>query len=164
MSVEPGSDRDGVVSSSPSSVGSTKYDLDGDQKADVSIFRPGPGEWWYLQSSDGLNRAFQFGAGSDVLVPADYTGDGKTDVAFFRPGTGEWFVLRSEDFSFYSFPFGTSGDIPVVGDYDGDGVADPAVFRPSNNTWFNLQSTSGFEAVAFGIANDVPVASSLLPN
>ncbi|HEY0428140.1 MAG TPA: Ig-like domain-containing protein, partial [Pyrinomonadaceae bacterium] len=81
----------------------TPFDFDGDGKTDLSIFRPSAGEWWYLRSSDGQNRAFQFGSSSDKLTPADFTGDGKTDVAFWRPSTGEWFILRSEDNSYYSF-------------------------------------------------------------
>ncbi|NNE67834.1 MAG: hypothetical protein HKN33_14825 [Pyrinomonadaceae bacterium] len=101
--------------------GSTRFDFDGDSKADVSIFRPGPGEWWYKKSSDGGNYAAQFGSGTDTITPADFTGDGKTDIAFFRPSVGEWFVLRSEDESFYSFPFGGTGDIPAPGDFDAMG-------------------------------------------
>ena len=75
------------------------FDFDADGKTDVSIFRPGAGEWWISKSSGG-NFATQFGAGTDKLAPADFTGDGKTDIAFFRPSTGQWFVLRSEDSSF----------------------------------------------------------------
>ena len=63
-------------------------DFDADGKTDLAIFRPAPGEWWYLRSSDGQNRAFQFGASTDKIVPADYTGDGKTDIAFWQPSTG----------------------------------------------------------------------------
>ncbi|MGQ0541960.1 MAG: cytochrome c peroxidase [Blastocatellia bacterium] len=132
-------------------------DFDGDRKTDISIFRPGPGEWWYLRSSDSQNRALQFGAGTDKIVPADYTGDGKTDVANWRPSNGAWLILRSEDFTFYSYPFGANGDMPAPGDYDGDGKADTAVFRPSSATWFILQSSNGavrFEG--FGVNGDIP--------
>ncbi len=138
-------------------VARTPFDLDGDGKTDLAIFRPGPGEWWYSRSSDGGNRAFQFGSGSDNIVPADYTGDGKTDVAFFRPSTGQWFVLRSEDSSFFAFPFGNSTDVPVPADYDGDGKADAAVFRESSLTWFINKSSGGTDIIGFGAAGDKPV-------
>ena len=138
------------------------YDFDGDRRADISIFRPtggsGTSEWWYLRSSDGDNRAFGFGASTDVMVPGDYTGDGKADIAFWRPSTGEWFVLRSEDGSFFAFPFGGAGDIPAPADYDGDGITDAAVFRPSTGTWFVLRSSDqGVSIVSFGSATDRPV-------
>lgn len=133
------------------------FDLDGDQKTDVSIFRPDRGEWWYLRSSTGGNTALQFGSSTDKLVPVDYTGDGITDVAFWRPSTGQWFVLRSEDYSFFAFPFGTNGDIPVPADFDSDGKADAAVFRPSAATWFISRSTGGTQITAFGTSGDRPV-------
>lgn len=131
-------------------------DFDGDRKTDVSIFRTAAGEWWYLRSTDGQNRAFQFGTPTDEIVPADFTGDGKTDVAIWRPASGEWFIMRSEDSSFYSFPFGAAGDIPAAGDFDGDGKADQAVFRPSAATWYILKSTGGTDIRSFGVAGDIP--------
>jgi len=135
----------------------TQFDFDGDSKTDLSIFRPGPGEWWWNKSSNGGNAALQFGMATDVPVPVDFTGDGKTDVAFWRPSTGQWFVLRSEDFSFYAFPFGAAGDVPVPADYDGDGKADAAVFRESTLTWYINKSSGGTDIVGFGAAGDKPV-------
>ena len=135
------------------------FDYDGDGKTDLSIFRPAPGEWWYLRSSDGGNRAFQFGSSADKIVPADYTGDGKTDIAFWKPSTGQWFILRSEDSSFYAFPFGASGDVPVPADYDGDGKADAAVFRESSLTWFINKSSGGTDIIGFGAAGDKPTVA-----
>ena len=132
-------------------------DFDGDNKTDLSIFRPAPGQWWYLRSLDGGNAAVAFGNSSDKLAPADFTGDGKTDIAFWRPSTGEWFVLRSEDSTFFAFPFGTSGDTPVPDDYDGDGKADATVFRPSTLTWFINKSTGGTDIIGFGAVGDKPV-------
>ncbi|MGB2787935.1 MAG: FG-GAP-like repeat-containing protein, partial [Dokdonella sp.] len=138
----------------------TAFDLDGDGKTDVSIFRPALGQWWHNRSSDGGNRALVFGVSTDTIVPADYTGDGKSDIAFFRPSTGFWYVLRSEDLSFFATPFGASGDVPVPTDFDADGKADIAVFRPSNSTWFiNNSGGSPTTIQQFGIAGDVPVAA-----
>ncbi|HMS43451.1 MAG TPA: FG-GAP-like repeat-containing protein [Pyrinomonadaceae bacterium] len=135
------------------------FDFDGDDKTDIGIFRPEPAEWWYLRSSDGGNRAFQFGQTSDKIVPADYTGDGKTDIAFWRPSNGQWFILRSEDSSFFAFPFGANGDVPAPADYDGDNKADAAVFRPSSTTWFIQKSTGGTTITQFGVAGDVPAVA-----
>ena len=132
------------------------FDFDGDDKTDLSVFRPGPGEWWYLKSSNGGNAAAAFGASTDRIVPADYTGDGKTDFAFFRASTGQWFVLRSEDFSFFAFPFGTNTDNVIPADFDGDGKADSAVFRPSTLTWFINKSTGGTDIIVFGAPGDKP--------
>lgn len=135
-----------------------RFDFDGDGKTDVGIFRPAPGEWWFMRSSDGVANAAQFGSSTDIAVPADFTGDGKTDIAFFRPSTGQWFILRSDDGSYYAFPFGSSGDIACPADFDGDGKADAAVFRPATSTWFILRSSDGGVTFAqFGISTDLPV-------
>jgi len=134
------------------------FDYDGDDRTDLSIFRAGPGEWWYQRSSNGSVVAGQFGATTDRITPGDFTGDQKTDIAFWRPSTGQWFVLRSEDSSFFAFPFGTNGDVPVPSDYDADGRTDAAVFRPSENAWYILKSSNGgVDTFSFGTTGDKPV-------
>lgn len=131
-------------------------DFDGDRKTDISIFRPSNGQWWISRSSDSQTNAFQFGNGTDNIVPADFTGDGKTDIAVWRPSSGEWIVLRSEDNSFFSFPFGQNGDVPAPGDFDNDGRADATVFRPATGTWFIQRSTQGTTTQQFGTNGDIP--------
>src|SRR5207247_1382442 len=54
---------------------SSLFDYDGDGKADLSIFRPSAGEWYYQQSSTGITKGFQFGTSNDRVATADFTGD-----------------------------------------------------------------------------------------
>ncbi len=135
------------------------FDFDGDGLADISIFRPINGQWWYQRSFDNAVRALQFGTSTDKPVPADYDGDGKTDIAIFRPSTGEWFVLRSSNLSFYSIPFGVSTDKPAPGDFDGDGFADITVFRASEGTWYINKSSGGTQITQWGTNGDFPVTA-----
>ena len=135
----------------------TRFDYDGDGIADISIFRPSNGQWWYQRSINNVVSALTFGTSTDKPTPADYDGDGKTDIAIYRPSTGEWFVLRSSNLSFFSIPFGISTDKPAPGDYDGDGFADIAVFRASEGTWYINKSSGGTQISQWGAAGDVPV-------
>jgi hypothetical protein len=134
-----------------------KFDFDGDGKADISIFRPVNGQWWYQQSADNIVRATTFGTSSDKPVPADYDGDGKTDIAIYRPSTGEWFILRSSNLTFFSVPFGISTDKPAPGDFDGDGLADVTVFRASEGVWYISKTSGGTQITQWGGNGDVPM-------
>ena len=134
--------------------GGSKFDYDGDGKADVSVFRPDSGAWYVQQSLSGFT-GISFGQSSDKIVPADYDGDGKTDVAVYRDGT--WYLQRSS-LGFTGIQFGAADDTPVPSDFDGDGKAELAVYRPSNGAWYiyNLvnNQTSG---ATFGASEDKPV-------
>ena len=138
-------------------INKTRFDFDGDGQADISIFRPINGQWWYQRSSDNTVPALQFGTSTDKPVPADYDGDGKTDIAIFRPSTGEWFILRSSNLTFFSIPFGISTDKPAPGDFDGDGLADFVIFRGSEGVWYIGKSSGGTQISQWGAAGDIPV-------
>ncbi|MBL8186076.1 MAG: M20/M25/M40 family metallo-hydrolase [Blastocatellia bacterium] len=133
----------------------TKFDFDGDGKADVSVFRSNGGVWHTNNSTAGYS-AIPFGLPTDQIVPADFDGDGKTDVAVYRDGI--WHLLRSQA-GYTSVLWGLAGDIPQPEDFDGDGTADIAVFRPSNGTWYILRSSGGSSIYRFGLNGDRAVAS-----
>jgi uncharacterized delta-60 repeat protein len=132
----------------------TRFDFDGDSKADVSVYRGGD---WYIDGSAQGFTAIHFGLASDKTVAADFDGDGKADIAVFRPSDGDWHHIDSSTGVYTGYHFGTNGDIPVPGDYDGDGRDDYAVFR--GGTWYMNGSTAGFMAKQFGLSTDRPSAA-----
>ena len=136
----------------------TRFDFDGDGRADIAVYRPETGVW-YIQTATGV-LIEQFGITGDVPQAGDYDGDGKADLAIFRPnGTSgaEWWVRKSSDATIFAVQFGSATDKPVLGDYTGDGKIDIAFYRPSTGYWFVLRSEdSSFYAFPFGLATDIP--------
>ena len=118
-------------------------DYNGDDFADIAIFRPTTGLW----SIRGVGYAY-FGSSSDNPVPGDYNGDGTTDIAIFRPSSGLWAINGMANTY-----FGASSDIPVPGDYNGNGTTQVGIFRSSNGLW----AVNGMANTYFGASSDKPV-------
>jgi subtilisin-like proprotein convertase family protein len=153
-------------------VNDARADFDGDDKTDLSVFRPAEGNWWVQRSTAGL-QVTTWGVASDTLVPGDYNGDGKTDWAVFRPsnsaGVADFYILLPNNllgggsYILQGAEWGIVGDIPVNGDFDGDNKSDVAVFRPSEGRWYILNSgapTTGPSNTVelFGLNGDIPVS------
>ena len=90
-------------------------DFDGDDKGDITVFRPSTGDWWWMRSSDNVVNAIHWGVNGDVPVPADYDADGQTDFAVYRPASPQsiYYILGSTT-GFSAFGFGGSTDTVVT--------------------------------------------------
>ena len=147
----------------------TPGDYDGDNKTDVSIWRPGASgvaAWYTLLSATTTVRVENFGqTGDQSDVMGDYDGDGKDDIAVYRPGatSGDpsfWFWRTTLNGPVFAVQWGQNGDFPAPGDYDGDGKNDFAVQRNAGGgqaRFWRLFATGSSDSLVFGTPTDVIV-------
>lgn len=133
------------------------FDIEGDSRSDVAVYRAGAvGNWYALLSSSNNFWGFQAGDATSAITPADFDGDERIDTALYS--NGFWYRINSSNGGYISTQLGAAGDIPIPADFDADGKADLSVFRPSTGEWFRLNSSNGqFVAVSFGTAGDKPL-------
>ena len=145
-------DNFGLTGDDPTVVG----DYDGDNKADVAVYRPGaavgqPSTWFYrgsLNNPAGNITYVPWGQNGDFPAPGDYDGDGRNDFVIQRNnggGQAAFWTLLATGASGGVIPFGTPTDVIVPGDYDGDGRTDLAVVRGvgGNINWYVRPSSTG---------------------
>jgi hypothetical protein len=99
-------------------------EIDGDGVADLIVWRPTDGTWYWLTSSTGYAYASagarQWGNISlgDVPMIGDFDGDGRADLAVWRSPSGTWYWLTSSSGYSYSSAigrqWGAASDIPMV--------------------------------------------------
>lgn len=147
-------------------------DFDGDARSEISVYRPGTGQWFTLRSQLAYDRTqyveHAWGYLEDQPLRADFDGDGRDELAVFRPATGQWFLRYStlgyDAGSYGLFQWGHRGDQPLAADFDGDGRADLAVYRPATGGWYVRYSSDGFDPAGadtfqWGYLGDLPVAA-----
>jgi uncharacterized repeat protein (TIGR03803 family) len=153
-----------AVPRSPLALSIRTADFGGDNRSDITVFRPSSGQWRVLESETSftVSRIHAWGLPGDVPAPGDFDGDGTADAAVYRPSDGTWWVLKSSSgfTAAFTAQWGLDGDTPVPADYDGDGRAEIAIYRPYTGEWYIRWSASDYATwavYAWGLAGDVPV-------
>lgn len=111
----------------------TRFDFDGDGRADLSVRRPSNNTWYFQSASAFWLR--EFGIAGDQLIPGDYDGDGKIDISVYRSSnrTMYWVASATNTFS-AGGTNGTPDDIPLAMDREANRRSRLFFFRPSSGT------------------------------
>jgi hypothetical protein len=137
----------------------TPFDLDGDGRTDISVFRQSANTFFTLMSLSNTlqSNVFGSGAGDNWLNNTyDFDGDGRGDpllVEIDATNRAVWTILQTGTNTIRNVQWGdftaTVGDTLAMGDYDGDGRQDIAVYRRLNGQWSIIQSSNGAQRFEF---------------
>lgn len=135
-------------------------DVDGDGKADLTVYRPTTGTFYSLASITDRLRGYQWGTNGDKPLIVDKNRDGKIDYTVFRPDTGIWYIDRSDITDYEIFNWGLNSDIPMYrrrNTTTGINDALATVYRPSTGTWYSYFGGNNLQIVNWGLNGDIPV-------
>jgi hypothetical protein len=144
----------------------TVFDLDGDGRTDITVFRQSANAFFTLQSLTNQLEVTSHGSGAGdnwLNITGDFDGDGRGDPLILKVEAGTnilvWVVLQTGSASIRTVRWGNLGganpDNIAPADYDGDGKQDIGVFRRSEGVWYILESSTGNQRVEpFGAVGD----------
>ncbi|MCJ7770228.1 hypothetical protein MUP37_01485, partial [Candidatus Bathyarchaeota archaeon] len=106
--------------------------------ANIGVFRPASGYWYFDNNLDGIvDKSFRYGGAGDRIIKGNWQGTGKDGIAIFRPSSGYWYFDNNLDgIVDKSFRFGGSDDQIIVGKWNGTAQDGIAIFRPASGFWY----------------------------
>lgn len=130
-------------------------DFNGDGKADIYWYAPGPARdhLWRGTETGFVARSAPQVSGRYQPVSGDFDGDGKADIYWYAPGSGADRLWRGTASGFKATTVAQASGVyrPAAGDFNGDGRADILWYAPgraADRLWRGTEA--GFTPAAIG--------------
>lgn len=112
--------------------------IDGDGKADPTIYEENTGSWSSRLSGNGYNPWMNYlslGGVSNRALLADWDGDGQGDPTVYDEASGTWTTMLLTIGISFSISWGGPGYLSVAGDFNGDMSGDFAIYHEATGQW-----------------------------